>query len=83
MIPRWMTILEAADYARVKEGMIRKWIKEGLLRPAITRNKQDLQSRGSAGYVIDSRDIDNLLEKLKRNVYAGKCNPSSTPRPKR
>lgn len=81
--PRWMTPQEAADYARVKEGMIQKWIREGLLRPAITRNKQNLQGRGSAGYVIDSRDIDKIMERLKSDVCTGGCEPNPTSRPKR
>lgn len=63
-----MTPTEAAEYARVKESTVRGWISDGLISPAITKQKKNPSGSGAAGYVIDSRDIDLLLERLKQDV---------------
>lgn len=68
MNQRWLKPSEAADYARIGESTLRQWIAEGLIKPAVTRHKKNVHSRGAAGYVIDSRDLDLILEGLKQDV---------------
>jgi hypothetical protein len=63
---RWMKPAQAAVYACVPEATIRRWIRDGYLKPAVTRAKRDIHGRGASGFVLDSRDIDALLEALKQ-----------------
>lgn len=64
----WLTVAEAAAYAKVGEHIVSRWINEGQLRPAVTRRKKDLRGRGANGYLIERSDIDDLLRSLKTNV---------------
>lgn len=69
---RWLKPREAAIYARVTVGKIRQWIADGTIPVAMTRNKQDIHSRGACGYILDRNDIDRLLEQLKIRVSDGR-----------
>ena len=84
----WFTVAEAASYAKVGEDAITRWIGEGRLRPAITRNKRNLKGRGAAGYLIERDDLDRFLRSLKANVAEATGEPgdsadASAEKPKR
>jgi len=51
----YMNTKEAAAYAKVAPGMIRKWVKEGLLRTITTGRT----------FIFDVQDIDDCMESLK------------------
>lgn len=64
----WLTVDEAADYARVGRKMVLRWIASGGLAPAVTRDKDDLKAPGNPGYLIERCDLDTYLRSLKRKV---------------
>jgi excisionase family DNA binding protein len=53
LAPRWLTIDEAAEYARLSSRTIRQWIHDGNLRAFIPR--------GSRVVRIDQRDLEDAL----------------------
>lgn len=67
LVSRWLTPVEAAEYARVPVGTVRRWIDAGYIRPVVTRDKAELRGKGANGYVIDARDIDAYMETRKRS----------------
>ena len=76
----WMTTAEAAEYARVSEETVLRWIREGRVNPVVSRRKKILKSRGSAGYIIEQADLDEAMRAMKRNV-AGENAGAGPPSP--
>jgi hypothetical protein len=66
----WFTVTEAARYAKVSPDLTSRWINQGRLFPALTREKRNLAGRGAAGYLIGRDDLDTFLRSLKVNVAA-------------
>jgi excisionase family DNA binding protein len=54
----YMSTKEAAEYAKVSPGMIRKWVKTGLLRVI----------RPGRTMIFDIRDIDACMDSLKKGA---------------
>jgi len=59
--PRLLTYSQASEYLNLSEGMIRKWVKNGLLKV--------IHFGKSAR--IDVRDIDKLISRLKEDNGKG------------
>lgn len=76
MDSHWLTMAEADEYAKIKISTLRRWIAEGVIKPVVTRQKKDIKGPGASGFIVDSRDLDRVLENLKQDM-SGVTNASA------
>lgn len=62
---RWLTVEEAAEYARVSFSMINSWMAERKLPYSKLGKIKPGRIRNTARVVIDRQDLDRFLESCK------------------